>query len=88
MNQTRHGDNSWFSLAAIPWVILGIFLNPMFIGVAGMMLAASHQRNRLLSGLLVGFDVLFLLFVLGYGIGKDLAYRDAAVAKGAVSVSR
>ncbi len=31
MNQTRHGDNSWFSLAAIPWVILGIFLNPMFM---------------------------------------------------------
>ncbi len=45
------------------------------------MLAASYQRNRLLSGLLVGFGVLFLLFVLGYGIGKDLAYRDAAVAK-------
>ncbi|MDL5364624.1 hypothetical protein QSH18_03295 [Xanthomonas sp. NCPPB 2654] len=60
------------------FVVLGLLANPLYFSAAFACLAASaamrgDARHRVVYGALA---IVFLLVVLGYGIGKDLAQRD------------
>lgn len=60
------------------FVVLGVLANPLYLGTAFACLAASaamrgDARQR---GMFAALAIVFLLVVLGYGMGKDLAQRD------------
>lgn len=68
------------TFAACAFVVAGLAWSPLLLAGAwatyGLVLA---RHNRLLGGAGLACTAAFLLFVAGYGIGKDLAMRDRQV---------
>lgn len=62
------------------FVVLGVLANPLYFSAAFACLAASAamRGDALQRSVFGALALLFVLVVLGYGIGKDLAQRDNA----------
>lgn len=77
-------SGSWLFLAALAFMFVGVAGNPLFLGCSIFFLAAAeYQRSKLIGAVGALAGLVFLLLVLGYGIGKDLALRDNAQAAAA-----
>lgn len=80
MSEIRRGQSgSWLFLAALAFMFVGVAGNPLFLGCAIFFLAAAeYRRNKIAGAIGAVAGLVFLLLVLGYGLGKDLAARDNA----------
>lgn len=60
------------------FVVLGVLANPLYFSAAFACLAAgaAMRGDALQRSVFGALALLFVLVVLGYGIGKDLAQRD------------
>jgi len=68
------------AFAACAFVVAGLAWSPLlFAGAFVTYGLALARHNRLLGGAGLACTAAFLLFVAGYGIGKDLAMRDRQV---------
>ena len=73
------------ALAILAFVVAGLVYSPLFF--AGALLIgglAIARRNKPLGYSLGVLGLVCFLFMLGYGIGKDMAYRDKARSDGIV----
>jgi hypothetical protein len=69
------------ALLLLAFVLAGVFVSPLFFAAAFLLLGAQlAKKNKRLGLAVAGFGVLFFLVVAGYGIGKDMALRDNALA--------
>lgn len=72
-------SDSWLFLAALTFMFVGIAWNPLFLACSIFFLsAAEYRRNRIMGAIGAAAGLVFLLLVLGYGLGKNLALRDNA----------
>ncbi len=68
------------TFAACAFVVAGLAWSPLlFAGAFVTCGLALARHNRFLGGAGLACTAAFLLFVAGYGIGKDLAMRDRQV---------
>lgn len=59
------------------FVLLGLFATPLYFAAALLCVAVLAMRSDTRQAqLYAAFSIVFLLVVVGYGIGKDLAQRD------------
>lgn len=68
------------AFAACAFVVAGLAWSPLlFAGAFVTCGLALARHNRFLGGALLACTAAFLLFVSGYGIGRDLAMHDRQV---------
>ena len=71
----KSGD--WLFLVAMTLMFLGASGRPLFFCVSMFLFAAAeYRRNKIFGAIGAVATLLFVLLVLGYGLGKNLALWD------------
>jgi len=77
MSEAKTISSTWLLLSAIAFMFLGLTYNPLFFVCSIFLFAAvAARRNKIIGIVGAAFGLVFLLLLLGYGFGKDMAFRD------------
>ena len=77
MSEAKTTSNAWPFLSAIAFMFLGLTCNPLFFVCSIFLFSATAARRNKSIGIAgAAFGLAFLLLLLGYGFGKDMALRD------------
>ena len=79
MSEARTTSSTWLFLSATAFMFLGLTYNPLYFGCSILLFAAAEaKRNKAIGIVGAVSGLVFLLLVLGYGFGKEMAIRDSS----------